>query len=102
MGLGDPEIYLYQFIFDKIDNNFTNIIQYCIMHGLGVCSKVYNFVENMFYVCSFIHHTAVQIDIKKIKYFLFLNAYTTVFSWGADNSNKIELNSQIHLYKTLK
>ena len=37
------------FIFNEIDNNDTNIIQYFIMHGLGLCIKLDRIVAHMFY-----------------------------------------------------
>ena len=50
MGLGDPTSCVYQLIFDENDSNYTNIIQYFIMHGLGLCIKLNSFVAHMFYV----------------------------------------------------
>ena len=66
------------------------------MHGLGLCINVNSYVAHMIYTWSFNNNTAVPIAIKKNKYFLFLNTQTTVFSWGAINSNKIECNDYIH------
>ena len=37
MGLGDPKTCVYHFIFDKYDNNDTNIILYFVMHRLELC-----------------------------------------------------------------
>ena len=34
VGLGDPTICVYQFIFDSKDENHTQIFQYFVMHGL--------------------------------------------------------------------
>ena len=44
MGIGDPETCVYQFIYNENDNYDTNIIQYFIMHGLGLCIKVNSYV----------------------------------------------------------
>ena len=50
MGLIDPTTCFYQFIFDENDSNYTSIIQYFIMHGLGLCIKLNIFVAHIFYV----------------------------------------------------
>ena len=63
MGLGDPTICVYQLIFDENENIDTNIIQYFIMHGLGLCIKLDSFVAHMFYEWLFSHNTAVPIAI---------------------------------------
>ena len=57
------------------------------MHGLKLCIQLNSFVEHMFYEWSFSHNNSVPIDIKQNKYFISLNTYTTVFSWGAGNLN---------------
>ena len=88
MVLGYPTICVYQFIFDSNESNDTQIIQYCIIHGLVLCIELNSFVAHMFYAFSFGHNTAVDISINQNKYFLCLNKYTTVFAWGASNSNK--------------
>ena len=49
MGLGDPTTYVYQLIFNKDDSNDTKIIQYFILHGLGLCIKLNGFVVHIFY-----------------------------------------------------
>ena len=36
MPLGDPTTCVYQFFFDENDSNYTNIIKYFIIHGLGL------------------------------------------------------------------
>ena len=41
----------------------------------------------------------MTIDTNKNKYFIIFNTCTTLFSWGAGNSNKIEINNYIHLYE---
>ena len=58
------------------------------MHGLGLCIKVDIYVANVFYSWSFSNNTSVPIAKGRIKYFLSLNTNTTVFAWGAGNSNK--------------
>ena len=55
------------------------------MHGLGLCIKVDSYVAHIFYAWLFSHNTAVPIAKKN---FLSLNKNTTVFAWGAVNSNK--------------
>ena len=79
---------VYQLIVYENDSNDTNIIQYFIMHGLGLCIRLDNFVAHMFYAWTFIYNTAVPIAINKNKYFISLNTGTTLFYWGAGNSNK--------------
>ena len=86
--MGDPTKCSYQFIYNENYNDNTKIIQYFIMHGLGLCIKVDSYVAHMFYAWSFICDTAVPIAKQKNKYFIFLNKNTTVFSWGSGNSNK--------------
>ena len=88
IGMVNPKTCDYQFIYYERDSVDTNIIQYFIMHGLGLFIKVDSYVAHMFYEWSFSHNTAVTIDIMKNKYFLSLNTNTTVFSWGDGNSNK--------------
>ena len=68
-GLGDPKTCVYQFTFDENDSNYTNIIQYFIMHALVLCIKLYNFVAHIFYAWSFSNNNKVSIDINKNKYF---------------------------------
>ena len=58
------------------------------MRRLGLCIKVDSYVARLFYSWSFSHNTAVPIAKKKNRQLLSLNANTTVFSWGAVNSNK--------------
>ena len=58
------------------------------MHGLGLCIKLNSYVAHMFYACSLGHNKSVPISIKHNRYLLSLNTYTTVFYWGAGNSNK--------------
>ena len=88
MGLDDPTTYFYQFISIESDSNDTKIIQYFIMHGLRLCIKFNSFLAHTFYAWSFSNNIAVSIDIKKNKYFLYLNIYTSVFSRGTGNLNK--------------
>ena len=58
------------------------------MHGLGLCINVDSYVAHMFYAWSLSHNPEVPIAKKKNKYFLSLNTNTTIFGWGAGNSNK--------------
>ena len=85
MGLGDPTTCIYKFIYDENDSNNTKILQYFIMHGLGLCIDLNSFVSCILYTWSFTHNKSVPIDIIWNKYFISLNAYTTVFDWGAIN-----------------
>ena len=89
IGLGDLKTCVYQFIYNPKDNNHTQIIQYFIMHGLGLCIKVDSYVAHFFNAWSFSHNTLVRIAKKKNKYFLSLNTNTTVFSWGSINSTTV-------------
>ena len=67
MGISDPRTCVYQFIYDEKDSVGTEIIQYFVMHGLGLCIKVDSYVAHMFYAWSFGHNTAVPIAIKNNK-----------------------------------
>ena len=44
----DPTKCVYQFIYDENGSGETNIIQYFIMNGLGLCIKVDIYVAHMF------------------------------------------------------
>ena len=59
--MGDTTTCVYQFIYYKMDNNDIQITQYLIMHGLGLCLKIYSYVARMFYVWSFSNNTEVPI-----------------------------------------
>ena len=67
--MADPTTCDYLFTYDENDYDYTNIIKYFIMHGLGLCIKVDIYVAHMFYAWSFSCNTAVSIAIKKNKYF---------------------------------
>ena len=86
MELVDPILSVYQLIYDETDSNNTNIIQYFIMHELGLCIKLDRSVEHMFYAWSFSHNTSVPTSINQNIFYL--NTYTTVFAWSDGNSNK--------------
>ena len=81
LGMGDPTTCVDQLIYDKNDSDDTNIIQYFIINGLGLCIKVDIYVAYMFYAWSFSHNTAVTISTNKNKYILSLKTKTTAFSW---------------------
>ena len=68
--MGDPTKCSYQFIYNENYNDNTKIIQYFIMHGLGLCIKVDSYVAHMFYAWSFSHNTAFRISINKIFFIL--------------------------------
>ena len=84
--MGDTAACFYQFIYDEEDRVNTKITQYFITHVFVLCIKVDSYVAHMLYVLSFSNNTAVPIDIMKNKYFLSLNAHTTLFDWGASIS----------------
>ena len=88
MGLGGPTVCVYQLFFNSNDSNDTKMIQYFIMHGLGLCIKLDSYVAHMFYAWSLNHNTSVPTALKNNNCFIYLNTYTTFFSWGAVNSNK--------------
>ena len=46
--------------------------------------------KQTFYKWSFSHNKNVPIAIQHNKYYLSLDKYTTVFSWGSVTSNKTE------------
>ena len=73
MIFGDTTTYVYQFIFDKDDNNDKNIIKYFVMHGLGLCIRLNTYVAHMFYEWSFSNNTSVPIDMNPNNYQLSLN-----------------------------
>ena len=68
MGLGDPITGVHRFILDENEINDTKIIQFFIMHGLGLYIKLKSFVAHVLYVWSFSNNTAVPISINKNKY----------------------------------
>ena len=88
LGMVDPTTCVYQFMYDEKYKNDTQITQYFIMHGLGLCIEVDSYVAHMFYAWSFIHNTPVTISKNKNKYFLSLNTNTDLFSYGSGNYNK--------------
>ena len=45
----DPTTCVYQFILDENLSVDTEIVQYFIMHVLGLCIKVDSYVAHMFY-----------------------------------------------------
>ena len=47
-----------------------------------------SYVAHMFYACSLSNSKAVYNSIYKNKYLLSFNTNTTLFAWGAVNSNK--------------
>ena len=49
MVLGDTTTFVYQFNFDENDSNDTEIIQYFIIHRLGLCIKLDSYMGHMFY-----------------------------------------------------
>ena len=57
----DPTARVYQSILDESEGNDTNIIKYFIMHGLGLCIKVDNYVAHMLYTWSFSNDTALKL-----------------------------------------
>ena len=86
--MGDPTTCVYQFIYNENENDETKIIQYFIQHELGLCIEVYSYMAHIFHAWSLIYNTEVSISIKKTKYFILLNACTTIFFGGSDNSNE--------------
>ena len=64
MGLGDPTLSVYHYIFDKEDSNDTKIIQYFVINGLWLCIKLDGFVSHMFYVWPLSHNTVVPVAMK--------------------------------------
>ena len=61
--MGYPTTCFYQFIYDETDSVDTDIMQYFIMNGLGLCIKVNSYVAHMLYAWSFSNNTSVTIDI---------------------------------------
>ena len=66
MGWGDFTTCVYQFIFDKGDIDKTHIIQYVLMHGLGLCIKIISYVAPMFCIIAHSQHRYTNcIEINK-------------------------------------
>ena len=93
MGIVETTTCVYQFIYDENENYFTKIIQYFIMHRIGLWIKVDSYVAYMFYLWSFIHNTSFPIAIKKLKEIYFLEYKHFCISWEAGNYNKVYLNN---------
>ena len=49
LWMGNPKTCVYQLIHDKNEIDYTKIIQYFIIHGMGLCIKVDIYAEYMFY-----------------------------------------------------
>ena len=49
LGMGDTTTFVYQFIYNEKYSLDTEIIQYFIMHGKGLCIKVDSYVAHMLY-----------------------------------------------------
>ena len=60
MGFVDPTTFVYRFNFYYYCSNGTKIIQYFVMHRLGLCIKLNNYFAHIFYELS--HSTAVPIN----------------------------------------
>ena len=88
LGMGDPKTCVYQLICNEKYSVDTYIIQYFIIHGLGLCIKVDGYEAYMSYAWSLSNNKAVPIAIHKNKYLLSLNTHTTLFGWGTVNFNK--------------
>ena len=58
LGMGDPTTYLFQVVYDENDSDNTKIIQYLIIHGMGLDIKVDSYVAHIFYAWSFSNTTA--------------------------------------------
>ena len=63
LGIVETTTCVYQFIYDKNNNNYTKTIQCFIINELGLCIKVDNYVVHMFYSWSFSHNTSFPIAI---------------------------------------
>ena len=70
LGMGDPTTFVYKFIYDENENDDTKIMQYFIIHRLGLCIKVDNYVAHMFDARSLSYNKEVPISIQTNKYFL--------------------------------
>ena len=77
--MGDPTTCVYQFFLNKEGSDGTQILQF-FMSGLGLCIKLNSCADHMFYTCSFSHNIALPIAMKNENDYLYLNAYTTMFS----------------------
>ena len=73
---------------DPVDSKATattELLQYFVMHGIGLFIKLKNHVAHMFYAWLFSYNTTVPIAIKQKKYYLALYTYIIVFDWGYVN-----------------
>ena len=70
LGVGDTTTCVYQSTYYENDSVDTEIIQYFIMHGLGIFIKMDSCVAHMLYTHSFSDNTSVPITKKKNKYFI--------------------------------
>ena len=50
LGMVDTTTRVYQFIHDDNESNYTKIIQFLIIHGLGLCINLDSYISHMFYV----------------------------------------------------
>ena len=57
--MSDTTTCVYQSIYDESDSDDTKIIQYFMMHGMGLYIKVDSYVANMFYAWSLSYNTSV-------------------------------------------
>ena len=61
----------YFIVICRVDDSVdTEIIQYFIMHGSGLCINVDRYVAHMLFAWSFINNAEIPISINKNKYFL--------------------------------
>ena len=97
-GMGDPTTCFHQLLYNGNDNDGKEIIQYFIMHELGLCIKVDSYLAHIFYACLFSHDIEVPIYINKSNIF-FPKINTLMYCLGELVIRiKIRLDNYIHLY----
>ena len=58
------------------------------MGGLVIQIKLNSYVAHTLYSWPSIYNTVVPSAIKHYQYYFSLDTYTTIFAWGAGNSNE--------------
>ena len=67
--MDNPTTCVYQFVYNENYNDDTKIIQYFIMHVLGLLVKLDSYVVHMLYAWSFSNNTEFPIAIKRTNIF---------------------------------
>ena len=83
-GLGIPTTCVHQFVgFERWRQN-SEVYQYFVFPGLGLCIRFESFVAHMFYGWTFAHNTAAAWMSDNGRYYLSIDEACHVFAWGGD------------------